>query len=134
MTLPFTKIPLVTVLLWAAYLLFDTVAQVAFKWGADGLGDAAFTAEMLTKALTLPGVWLAIAGYAATFFVWMLILKVTPLSRAFPMTGMAYVTVPAVAWLAFGETIDLERATGIALIIAGVIALGSGEKDHPHHG
>lgn len=114
--------------IWLAFIALDTGTQLAFKWGADGLGDMDFGFTMLARSVTLPGVWLAIAGYLATFFVWMAILRDMPLSRAFPMTGLVYITVPLLAWSAFGERIDLPRAGGIALIIAGVVLLG-GEHD-----
>lgn len=114
---------------WSAFIALDTLTQLAFKWGADQLSDLDFGLPMIARALTLPGVWLAALGYAGTFVVWMAILRMMPLSRAFPMTGLAYVTVPLLAWVVLGERIDLTRACGIALIVAGVIALGSEEKD-----
>lgn len=117
------------ILIWVAFIVLDTGTQIAFKWGADGLSDLDFGLDMLARALTLPGVWLAALGYVGTFFVWMAILKDMPLSRAFPMTGLAYVTVPLVAWLVLGERIDLTRAFGIGLIVAGVIALGGDHED-----
>ncbi|GAU83160.1 EamA family transporter [Bosea sp. BIWAKO-01] len=110
--------------IWTVFIALDTATQLAFKWGADGLADMDFGLQMMIRASTLPGVWLAAIGYAATFIVWMLILRDMPLSRAFPMTGLAYVTVPLLAWLALGERIDAVQAGGIALIVAGVIALG----------
>ena len=63
-------------------------------------------------------------GYAATFVVWMMILQRMDLSRAFPLTGLMYVSVPALAWLVFGEAISPLRMGGIALIVGGVILLG----------
>jgi drug/metabolite transporter (DMT)-like permease len=112
---------------WIVFVALDTGTQLAFKWGADGLGDMEFGLAMMAKAMSLPGVWLATLGYLGTFVVWMAILRDMPLSRAFPMTGLVYVTVPLLAWLTFGEQIDLMRAGGIALIIAGVILLGGEE-------
>lgn len=118
-----------TLAVWSAFIALDTFTQLAFKWGADQLSDLDFGLPMIARALTLPGVWLAALGYAGTFVVWMAILRMMPLSRAFPMTGLAYVTVPLLAWVVLGERIDLTRACGIALIVAGVIALGSQETD-----
>ncbi len=113
------------ILIWLAFIVLDTETQIAFKWGAEGLGDMDFGLEMLAKSVTLPGVWFAVIGYLGTFLVWMAILRDMPLSRAFPMTGLVYITVPLLAWGAFGEHISLLRAGGIALIICGVVLLGS---------
>lgn len=111
-------------LVWLAFIGLDTATQLAFKLGAVGLGDMDFGLDMLARAVRLPGVWLAVAGYLGTFFVWMAILRDMPLSRAFPMTGLVYITVPLLAWGAFGEQIGPLRAGGIALIIGGVVLLG----------
>jgi drug/metabolite transporter (DMT)-like permease len=113
--------------IWLAFIVLDTGTQLAFKWGADGIGDMDFGLAMMAKAISLPGVWLATLGYIGVFVVWMAILRDMPLSRAFPMTGLVYVTVPLFAWFTFDEHIDLVRAGGIALIIAGVFLLGGDE-------
>ncbi len=113
--------------IWLAFIVLDTATQLAFKWGADGIGDMDFGLAMMAKAVSLPGVWLATLGYIGVFVVWMVILRDMPLSRAFPMTGLVDVTVPLFAWFTFDEHIDLVRAGGIALIIAGVFLLGGDE-------
>lgn len=115
--------------IWLAFIGLDTGTQLAFKWGADGLGDMDFGLALLARSMTLPGVWMAVLGYLGTFVVWMAILRDMPLSRAFPMTGLVYITVPLFAWGAFGEEIGLLRAAGIALIIGGVILLGGEAGD-----
>jgi drug/metabolite transporter (DMT)-like permease len=130
--LPSIALPWRAIGIWSAFVALDTGTQLAFKWGADGLAGLAFGPAMIVRALTLPGVWLAAAGYAGTFVVWMAILRAMPLSRAFPMTGLAYVTVPLLAWIVLGERIDLPRAGGIALIVTGVVLLGSGEAEEHH--
>ncbi|GHE72654.1 putative 4-amino-4-deoxy-L-arabinose-phosphoundecaprenol flippase subunit ArnE [Camelimonas fluminis] len=114
--------------IWLLFILLDTGAQLAFKWGADGLAGMDAGPAMLLHALTLPGVWLAVAGYVSVFFVWMAILRNMPLSRAFPMTGMTYITVPLLAWAVLGERISLAQACGVALIVSGVVLLGHGEE------
>ena len=118
---------------WSAFIILDTGTQLAFKWGADGIGGHDFGVGMIAKALTLPGVWLAAVGYAGTFVAWMMILRTTPLSRAFAMTGLAYVTVPLLALFVFHESIGGLRAGGIALIVAGVVMLGW-DRDGAHDG
>ena len=133
------SVPWRAIALWSAFLALDTGTQLAFKWGADGLvsadgpGGLDFGVGMIAKALTLPGVWLAAVGYAGTFLAWMMILRTTPLSRAFAMTGLAYVTVPLLALFVFHESVGGLRAGGIALIVAGVALLGW-DGDGAHDG
>lgn len=114
-----------TASLWTAFVALDTGTQIAFKWGAGPLSGLDFGWPLIAQALSTPGVLIAAAGYTATFWVWVRILNTMPLSRAFPITGLAYVTVPLLAAAIFGEAIDMTQAAGIALIVAGVLALGS---------
>jgi drug/metabolite transporter (DMT)-like permease len=112
------------VLLWVALLSMETLTQLAFKAGSEKLDGGQFDWLWVTTALTTLPVWFAIIGYLATFVVWMLILQRTDLSKAFPMTGLSYITVPLLAWVAFGEVTNGTRALGIAFITAGVMLLG----------
>jgi len=62
--------------------------------------------------------------YIATFVVWMAVLTRMELSRAFPLTALTYVTVPALALFFFGERLPAIRVAGITVIIAGVMLIG----------
>ena len=39
------------ILIWLAFIGLDTGTQIAFKWGAEGLGDMDFGLEMLAKSV-----------------------------------------------------------------------------------
>ena len=110
--------------MWAALILVETVTQLAFKAGSGGLAGHDAGLSFLIIALSTPAVWLAMIGYMATFAVWMMILQRMDLSKAFPLTGLIYVTVPVLAWFGFGETLSPAQGAGIACIIGGVILLG----------
>lgn len=110
--------------LWVLFLSLATVTQLAFKWGGTELQGLEFGAQWFDVMARSPAVGIAVAGYIALFVVWLLILQRTDLNRAFSMTGLIYVTVPAFAWVIFGEQIGWLRAAGISLIIAGVSLMG----------
>ena len=110
-----------------AFLLFDTGVQIAFKLAAKQLGDGAFDAAWLSAAASSPTVWCAVLLYLTVFVLWMLILQQVDLSRAFPLTTLTYVTVPAAGLLFFHESLSLAQAGGIALILAGVVLVGQNE-------
>lgn len=112
-----------------AFLGADTLTQLAFKLAAEVVGDAPIGLAFLKIAAGSGTVWTAAALYFLTYILWMLVLQRTPLSRAFPLTALSYVTVPAAAWLVFGETIGLTPLAGIALILAGVCLIGHGSSD-----
>ena len=96
----------------------------SFKAGSGGLAGHDAGLSFLIIALSTPAVWLAMIGYMATFAVWMMILQRMDLSKAFPLTGLIYVTVPVLAWFGFGESLSPAQGAGIACIIGGVILLG----------
>jgi len=106
------------------FLLVDTAVQIAFKLAADQLGDGTLDAAWLTQAALSPTVWCAIALYLTVFVLWMLILQQVDLSRAFPLTALTYVTVPAAGFFFFHESLNLLQAAGIALILWGVVLIG----------
>jgi drug/metabolite transporter (DMT)-like permease len=106
------------------FVIFDTAVQVAFKIAGRQLGDGALDANWLAAAALSPSVWFAIVLYLTVFVLWMLILQQVELSRAFPLTALTYVTVPAAGLVLFHESLTLIQAAGIALILAGVVLSG----------
>ena len=112
------------ILFWSVFLTLDTATQLAFKTASEKLEGMSFGLPFLEVALTTPAFWVAILCYIATFVVWMAVLTRMELSRAFPLTALTYVTVPALAFLFFGEHLPVLRVAGIAVIIAGVILIG----------
>jgi multidrug transporter EmrE-like cation transporter len=110
-----------------AFLFFDTAVQIAFKLAGEQLGDGTLDANWLVAAAGSPTVWCAVLLYLTVFVLWMLILQQIDLSRAFPLTALTYVTVPAAGMLFFHESLTLAQAAGIALILVGVILVGQNE-------
>ena len=113
--------------LFGVFLAVDTAVQIAFKAAAKQLGDGDMNAEWLAAAASSPMVWCAVLLYLTVFVLWMLILQQIDLSRAFPLTALTYVTVPAAGVLLFHESLTLVQAGGIALILAGVVLVGQEE-------
>lgn len=113
--------------LWVLFLGLATLTQLAFKWGGTELEGLEFGQAWFDAMLRTPAVGIAVTGYIAMFVLWLVILQRTDLNRAFSMTGLVYVTVPASAWIIFGEQIGWLRAAGIALIIVGVGLMGREE-------
>jgi drug/metabolite transporter (DMT)-like permease len=107
-------------LLWLIFVALATATQLAFKWAGSELEDQELRLAFLANALGKPSVWVAIAGYAAMFALWINILRRVPLSRAYLITAIVYVPVSFGAWLIFGEQVSMLRAMGIAAIVIGV--------------
>jgi drug/metabolite transporter (DMT)-like permease len=114
--------------LWSAFIALSTATQLAFKWAGTKLEAVPYGIGWALVAVTTPAVYVAVAGYIALFALWVLILQRTDLTRAFAMTGLIYITVPALGWVLFAERFGIERVLGIACIIAGVMLMGRGGR------
>jgi small multidrug resistance pump len=67
---------------------------------------------------------LVVVGYAVAFYSLSLVLKAIPVGVAYAIwAGLGVVLVTLVAWLLYGQRIDLPGLIGIGLIIAGVVVL-----------
>jgi drug/metabolite transporter (DMT)-like permease len=117
-----------TLVLWALLISFESAGQIASKVGGDQLGQMDFTLQWLLAVADNPGVWVAIACYIGAFFVWMLILRRSSLSLAFPLSSLVFVGVLLGSWLGLGEQISVLHWVGVAVIMGGVALLAEGEQ------
>jgi drug/metabolite transporter (DMT)-like permease len=63
----------------------------------------------------------ALILYCALSVLWVGILSVTPLSRAYPFVALAFVLTPLLGGLLFDEVISIRLIGGMALILCGLI-------------
>ncbi|MFN7122452.1 MAG: DMT family transporter [Hydrogenophaga sp.] len=65
-----------------------------------------------------------VVGYGVAFYCLSLVLKSVPVGIAYAIwSGLGIVLITAVAWLLYGQRIDLAGLIGMGLIIAGVVVL-----------
>ena len=115
-------------MLWALLIGFESAGQIATKVGGDQLGQMDFNLQWLAAVAVNPGVLMAIACYIGAFFVWMLILRRSSLSLAFPLSSLVFVVVLLGSWLGLGEQISLLHWVGVFVIIGGIALLAEGEE------
>lgn len=113
-----------SLLLWLLLLAFDTGSQLCFKLGADTLGSEPMGLGWFVRALSTPWVPAALGCYLGAFLSWLLVLRNNDLSRAFPLSAVAYVTVLLASHLLLGEQVDFGRWFGAGVIMAGVAVMG----------
>ena len=116
-----------TVVLWALLIILESAGQIATKVGGDQIGQMTFTLHWLQSVIIDPGVLFAVGCGIGAFFVWMLILRRSSLSLAFPLSSLVFVGVLLGSWLGLGEQISLLHWAGVLVIIGGIALLAEGE-------
>ena len=101
------------IVVWVANVLADTAGRVAFKFAAPR-----------PRKFHSPVLWGGVACFGVELVLWLLLLRLIPLSQAILIGSMNIVTVAVAGRLVFGERLDAKRVTGIALIAVGVALAG----------
>jgi multidrug transporter EmrE-like cation transporter len=117
-------------LFWNPYLqifltvLLTAAAQILLKVGADysAANDSLWSWLGLAE-LGSWWTWAGILAFIASFGGWLYALRFLPLGLAFALTNGVHIFVPIGSWLFLGEHISLLRASGILVIIAGILLL-----------
>jgi drug/metabolite transporter (DMT)-like permease len=115
------RLPLWQILLLLAYAAGMSGGQVLFKMAAlrygaaeGGLGD-----RLLGLVYNVYFVS-ALALYAGYAILWVWILSVIPLSRAYPFVALAFALTPLLGGLLFGDIISVRLVAGIIFILCGL--------------
>ena len=90
--------------------------------------SAATTSLKQSEGFTRP-LWsgVVVVGYGVSFFLLSQALKTIPVSVAYAVwSGAGTAVVAAIGMMFLGEPVSLLKTIGIALIIAGVVALNVG--------
>jgi drug/metabolite transporter (DMT)-like permease len=93
-------------------LLFKTAAM---QWKVDGLSMAT------VGGLFSPVMIAALVIYALATLLWVYVLRTAPLSSAYSIFALAFLIVPLLAWLVFGERLSANVLVGGGIIIVGIV-------------
>jgi drug/metabolite transporter (DMT)-like permease len=107
----------------AAYVIAITAAEITLKIGASSVAGTDTSSILAIDALWHWFTWIGIACYIAGLLLWLNVLRVMPLVKAYSLATVIYAMVPAAAWLVLDEKISITRGIGIALVLAGVLAM-----------
>jgi drug/metabolite transporter (DMT)-like permease len=109
--------PILLALLTAVLM---AVGQTLFKIGSGKLSGTN-KSEVILSFLGNPYLMVALFLYATTILIWIYVLRLLPLSIAYPITAVSYVIVPIISFVLLKESINVQTVLGSALIISGVI-------------
>jgi undecaprenyl phosphate-alpha-L-ara4N flippase subunit ArnE len=99
-------------------IITEGISQLCLKHSADG--DISFW-----QTLAKPILWLGILFWAIEIIAWTIVLEAVPLTIAFPVMSMTYVTTILASSLVFKEEINRRHILGTILITAGVACVGA---------
>ena len=99
--------------------MIGAAAQVFFK-----LGATAIARPTPVQILTNPSLLLGYALYGVSTMLLVLALRKGQLSLLYPVIALTYVWVTLLSMMIFHETLNLYKAIGLAVIVAGVAVLG----------
>ncbi|MBI3350821.1 MAG: EamA family transporter [Burkholderiales bacterium] len=116
--------PLTITLVLTAVVL-NTAAQFVLKAGAHKLAQlsSAGWLQILLGAAFSPHILGGLALYVASFGLWIAVLAKLDVSVAYPMLSLGYVLAAVIAYFWLGEPVTMNKAIGIALVVAGVYFL-----------
>jgi len=104
----------------AVYSIGMAGGQLLFKLAAMRSSPGPTLSERVFDLVQNRYFLAALALYGGLSLLWVWILTITPLSRAYPFVALAFVLTPLLGGLVFEETITVRLAAGIALILCGL--------------
>ena len=116
------------IVLLLGYSLGIAVGQLLFKQAAVSLRASAEPQPLLWSALTNGPLVSAVLLYAGLTALWVYILSITDLSKAYPFHALTLVLTPLLATRLFGEKLNGSFYIGLAAILAGVFIIAWGSE------
>lgn len=76
---------------------------------------------------------IVVAGYASAFYFLSLTLKTIPVGVAYAIwSGAGIVLIALIAWVLYGQALDLPAIIGMSLIVAGIVVLNLSSNTVSH--
>ena len=113
-------------------MIFDTFAQICFKFTATDSLPLTFDRHWLFRILSNPWVYGAIIGYICTFFTWITLLKRLSIGASFAASHLEVVSVLILSVWIFNEPMTLAKFWGALLILGGIFCLAIAEEKISH--
>lgn len=92
---------------------------VALKFTYDSTAN--LTHNLASNKPIIGLMCLIITAYAAAMGLWVIALRDVPLSLAYLFNAFAFIFVPLLALLIFGEKVNINYFIGLVMIIIGII-------------
>jgi drug/metabolite transporter (DMT)-like permease len=107
-------------------VLLLSIGQLLFKAGANSLKYEASLVELIIGIVTNVWVVLAIFIYSVATILWVIVLRMAPLSTVYPIMSISFVLVPLLSVVVFKEPISWQIIVSSIFIIFGVVLVRGG--------
>lgn len=101
-------------------IILEGALKLCFKKAADA---AEASNNLMMGVVTHPLTYIGIILWALEITIWITALALVPLSIAYPVMSLTYMSVPLASWIFLREKICPRKMIGIALIFAGVLCV-----------
>ena len=106
--------------LWVGLPVLSALFQASTKMLAAEMRHTPFSWSWLVQATHSPWAVAVLLSELLSFVLWLNVLTNVPLSKAFPITAVAYIAIELMSWTLFKEPVMPLQIIGSALILAGV--------------
>jgi drug/metabolite transporter (DMT)-like permease len=101
-----------------------TISELVLKLGAKETAGLTNTNDWTgISGLASIWTWVGIMFVILSLASWLYILRLIPLSIAFPLSNVVHILVPLSCWIFLGELISTRRWCGIALVLIGLVVV-----------
>ena len=120
---------LLSVLLLVLSVGFATGGQLMLKAamtdvGRIGTAQISEPGQTVLRAAREPKLWLGLVLFGVSSVFWLVVLSRVDLSLAYPMVGLSYVIIVALAKLVLDESVPAVRWAGVIIIAVGIALVG----------
>jgi multidrug transporter EmrE-like cation transporter len=112
-------------------VLLSSGSQILLKFGMTrpevklALAGGLEPMRILIAIASSPAVFIGLACFGLSAVVWLFVLAKIPLSSAYPFVALGIAVTVAAGRFMFGETVSVTKFIGVALVIAGVLAVSA---------
>lgn len=120
---------LISVVLLVLSVGFATAGQLTLKAamnqvGRIGTAQVEDAGQTLMRAVREPKLWLGLVLFGISSIFWLVVLSRVDLSLAYPMVGLSYIVVVALAAFVLDESVPPLRWAGVLIIALGIAIIG----------
>jgi multidrug transporter EmrE-like cation transporter len=115
---------------------FAVVGQLTLKSAMDSVGrigraDIGSLGQTVLKAAKEPKLWVGLFLFGISAVFWLVVLSRVRLSVAYPLVGISYIIIVALARFLLHEHVPGLRWVGVVIIALGIVVIGFSFRSSP---